>query len=295
MAGIMESKFEKREYICTGEVQSLSIISKTDGIRITSGDVKQMQITYWEKPEKYEYDLSESDGKVMLAFRKSGSFLSGIHCTLKDTSIEVVVPRDFMGAVDLNCVSGEITAAGIHVSRLTIACTSGTVKITDLVSGNEVRVINKTGDIKLCGISCTDIVASNKSGTVHLEDVMAHGLANVTLSSGSIKCINLAAEKDVTVSNKSGVINLESVSAEGSASASNTSGGVHFEALCAGGNITLKSTSGSIKGSIVGKEEDFSIHSVSCSGANNLKTASTNGSKQLNVKTTSGSIKVKFI
>ena len=91
--------------------------------------------------------------------------------------------------------------------------------------------------------------------------------------------------------NNSGVIKLERVDAGGEIFAKNTSGGVHFDSLKAAGNLTFESNSGSVKGSIVGKESDYSILSKTTSGGNNL-TDSRTGSKELNAKTTSGSIKI---
>ncbi len=251
----MESRYEKREYECRERIDQLLIDSRTDGIRITGGDVRNVRISYWENPGKYEYVCTEADGKLTLAFGGSSGILSGIHYTFKDTTIEVVVPRDFTGSMNLKCVSGKIEVTDLHTDNLTIGCTSGSIKVSNVLSDGSVTVDNKTGTIKLA-------------------EVKASG--------------------DVSITDKSGLIHVNGLQTEGSFHAGNTSGGIHFESLKAAGNINLKSTSGSVKGSIIGNENDYSIQAGTKTGVNNL-TNSRNGDRELNVKVTSGSIKVKFI
>ena len=98
---------------------------------------------------------------------------------------------------------------------------------------------------------------------------------------------------DIDVENTSGSINLVKVSAEGNISAHNSSGGIKLEDLKAGGDINLSNTSGSIKGSILGKQSDYKIRSEVTSGSSNLSNSDT-GSRELNAKVTSGSIKIEF-
>ena len=123
---------------------------------------------------------------------------------------------------------------------------------------------------------------------------MSQGNITIDNKSGSIKLSEVKATKDVSVMNKSGLIRVNDLQTEGAFLSGNTSGGIHFENLKTGGSIHLKSTSGSVKGSIIGKEEDYSILAGTKTGMNNL-TNSRNGGKELNVKVTSGSIKIQFV
>ena len=255
MDGLMKSKYVKREYECSERIDQLRIDSKTDAIRITSGDVMRVRISYWENPGKYEYSCTEADGKLTLAFDMSRGILGGIHCTFKDTTIEVVVPRDFAGSMDVKCTSGKIELTDIHTENISIGCTSGLIRLSDVVSQGNITIDNKSGSIKLSEVKAT---------------------------------------KDVSVMNKSGLIRVNDLQTEGAFLSGNTSGGIHFENLKTGGSIHLKSTSGSVKGSIIGKEEDYSILAGTKTGMNNL-TNSRNGGKELNVKVTSGSIKIQFV
>ena len=47
MDGLMKSKYVKREYECSERIDQLRIDSKTDAIRITSGDVMRVRISFW--------------------------------------------------------------------------------------------------------------------------------------------------------------------------------------------------------------------------------------------------------
>ena len=109
-----------------------------------------------------------------------------------------------------------------------------------------------------------------------------------------ISLINATVAKDVSVGNHSGLIRLLNVSAGSSVIAGNRSGGIHIESLKTGGNIDLSTKSGSIRGTIVGRESDYSIISHTTSGYNGL-TDSRTGEKQLNAHATSGAIRISFI
>ena len=230
MFDFFNSKIIKREYQCTQDTTLIKIISSSDSIRVTSGDTDQVRITYYECPGKHEYDLKDNNGILSLVDKKIISLLWGIHYIFLDTTMDVTIPKDFAGTLDLHCTSGRIMLKDITAGSLKGNCTSGAIRGENVSIGNEAQ------------LSCT---------------------------SGSIKLDNFKA-REITASDHSGIIRFENVTAEGSINAHNTSGGVHFEMLKAGGNIALKTTSGSIKGSIVGNESDYSIMSKTTSGMNNL-------------------------
>ena len=288
-----DSRYEQREYECREKTDEIYILSSSDSIKLLSGDVDKVKITYWERPGKHEYDLNESGGKLSLTRKDLKNVNWGIYIGYHDTSIVVTVPKDFNGALDLNASSGSVEAKNTAAEYLKIHNSSGSIRVSNIDSQNAVNLKNTSGSIKIDNTKATDVTAENTSGSIKMEDINANGILSAENTSGSVHLTDVVATKDITCKNNSGSINFDRVTTDGSVNAANTSGGVHFESLKAGGNITLKATSGSVKGSIIGKESDYSILSKTTSGGNNL-TDSRNGSKELNVNTTSGSIKINF-
>lgn len=156
--------------------------------------------------------------------------------------------------------------------ELEAECSSGAVSVEDF-NGKELKVGTSSGSIKVSGANVAgDAGASSSSGSIKIDGITCEKLT-CTSTSGSVYVNDATVEKDVCFDT--------------------TSGAVKFDSLKAKGDIECESTSGSVRGSIVGSEADYSIRTKTTSGSCNL-TDSKGGSKNLNVKTTSGSIHIDF-
>ncbi|MBR4725168.1 MAG: DUF4097 family beta strand repeat protein [Lachnospiraceae bacterium] len=294
MFDFFNSKIIKREYQCAQDTTDIKIVSSSDSIRVTSGDVDAVRITYCECPGKHEYELNEAERRFSLVNKKITSFLWGIYHIFLDTTMDIVVPKNYAGVLDLHCTSGRITLTDMSAGSLKSECSSGAFRASNVGIGYEANITCTSGSVKLENMAAGDITATASSGCVVIDNARSVGGLNAKTTSGVIKINNTYVVKNLIAKNSSGSIRFGNVVVDGSIAAHNTSGGVHFESLKAGGNIKLKTTSGSIKGSIVGNESDYSILSKTTSGMNNLDNSRT-GSRQLDAHATSGSIKIEFI
>ncbi len=293
MFDFFDSKLIKREYTCQENTDYINIVSSSDGIRVIGGDVESVRISYWECPGKHEYELNEAEGRLSLIHKEIASFLWGVHCIFLDTTIEMVVPREFAGVLDLHCSSGGMALKGVSAGTIKVEASSGAVRGAGIVSAGSADVHTSSGSVSLTDTSCADLNISTSSGLVHMEGLRASGTVTTGTSSGGISLTGSEVLKDICISDHSGMIRFEHVTAGGSIDAGNTSGGIHFNMLRAGSNISFHSTSGSIKGLIDGHESDYSISAHTTSGINNLGNSGT-GAKKLCAETTSGGIKIAF-
>jgi len=294
MSDLFGAKMIEREYVCREKTELISIVSTSDAIRIVSGDVDNVTVSYMECPGKHEYTLTEQDGKLSLEYISNISIIWGLQQIFTDTTIDVTVPGDFCGALELTASSGRTVLSDLNIAYLNSGSSSGSVKASNVNSAGPVCIRNSSGTIKLKDISAADVTVNNTSGGVNMDQVRSLGGINAGVTSGSISLSGSTAQNDISLSNHSGAIRLEDVTAGGSVNASNTSGGIHFASLKAGGNLSFSTTSGSIKGSVIGNESDYSITSNTTTGSNGL-TDSEGGAKELNAHATSGSIKIVFI
>lgn len=175
--------------------------------------------------------------------------------------------------IDFTDKSTVITLPHDYKCGLDLNASSGGMDLTD-ITGSDIKIRNSSGSIKISNTTGDSLSAENTSGSITLENV----------TSGS----------DITVSNTSGSIKLENVTADGDVNAGGSSGSIKLDNLNAAGNINIKNTSGSIRGTIKGKQSDFKIKAEVTSGSCNLAN-SDSGSRDLNIKTTSGSIKIDFV
>ncbi len=156
----------------------------------------------------------------------------------------------------------------------------------------ELDLHNSSGGFEVRDVAGSKVDVGNKSGGIELENVKGEAV-NVQNSSGGIRLTNVESDTDVNVLNSSGSISLTAVTAGGNVNAENTSGSIKLDDLKAGGNINLSNTSGSIRGTIVGNKSDYKIRSQVTSGSSNLDDTDT-GSRELNARVSSGSIKIEF-
>ena len=224
----------EKTYTCENEVRSVRISERSGGIIVQKGKVDHAVVEYFDRKDKSEYEISESDGELLIERKKEKGFSFFEINFFSEPVMTVTVPEDLEG---------------------------------------ELNVSDKSGSIRISDIGAEQITVSNMSGSVKLD--------------------NAASASDLTVNNTSGSITLKDAEAAGDITVSNTSGSIRVENLKSGGNISLKNTSGSIKGTIAGKESDYRITAKVVSGSCSLKN-SDQGSRDLNVSNTSGSISLSF-
>ena len=268
------SKIIKCDYVCDERIVQISIFTSSDKIIVESGNVENVMISYMECPGKHEYDLTEENGTLALHKKNIFSFLWGLYQVFLDSAVRVTVPAGFDGSLVIKCSSGKTVIENVNPERINIECSSGAVKIENVNTGR--------------------IDVSSSSGAIKLTNVNSGSDINAGCSSGMISLINANVSKDISFGSHSGLIRLLNVNAGGSVTVGNKSGGIHLESLKTGGNIDLSTMSGAIKGTIAGKESDYSIMSSTTSGYNGLANSRT-GAKQLNANAKSGAIKISFL
>lgn len=155
----------------------------------------------------------------------------------------------------------------------------------------EVKTTSTSGGTKISGAECSDLSAKTSSGSIKLENISADNSVNVKATSGSVKVSNVAASKS-SFETSSGSIKLENLVSTEKIIAKATSGSIHITDIVSDA-IGIKASSGSVGGTIKGRESDYSVLANTSSGSCNLDN-SREGTKTLDVETTSGSVKISF-
>ena len=304
----------EKKYECSSDIESLLVLERSERLVIRSGNVSKATIVYYVPQRDDNVNISEANGKLTFEREDTKNYISINFGSVQDTSTEIVLPADFKGTIDatdrsgsmnvntlekldglkLHNSSGSLMLENVSVlSDVEVVCSSGSLFIEKLDVAGNLTLEEHSGRTSANNIVVTgDFSAKTSSGSSEYSNTTVAGTFSVNGSSGSINCSRLESN-DISVENSSGSIKLEDVSAKDSLYAKNTSGSINCENIDAGKTITLKNGSGSIKGTIAGKEKDYSILSNSKSGSSNLED-SRKGEKELNVSTGSGSIKIEF-
>ncbi len=284
--------FEEHIYEADGKINDLDILEHSEQIEVYTSDVDRVKITYYV-PEGQDDDviIKESGGKLSYKRSDKPHFYISIGINFTDTTTVVELPKDYKGEIKAKASSGSIKAYEIdNEADFEVSSTSGSINVSD-IECKAFTVTASSGSVSCGDIECDDALVKASSGSVKVKNMDAKGsVVTIGATSGSVSVEELVA-KEVSVTANSGSVRMNKVECD-TAFAKTTSGSLKFEELKAD-EITLKNTSGGIRGTIDGKEEDYSIISSTTSGSNNL-TNSRSGSKTLDVSTTSGSIRVEF-
>ncbi len=132
-----------------------------------------------------------------------------------------------------------------------------------------------------------DIVIDSKMGDVDMSGVS--GNVNISLSYGDIK-VSSCEKIKLICADKCGDIELENIL--GSIEANSKLGDIEFKNIS--GDISLKNACGDIEGTIMGREEEYTVNAKTSVGDNNLQDRS-GGTKKLDIKNDCGDIEVRFV
>lgn len=190
-----------------------------------------------------------------------------------DGRVIVFIPEGLVCSLECKCSSGDISVSDLELSTLTLSLSSGDIKVENCSSGAA--------------------VISGTSGDIRVSRLTVDGDLTVTLTSGEISCSDIVCSGSAALKATSGDISVSSLTAEGAFNCKVTSGDIDISSL-ASPDITVKNTSGDINLTVLGDEKEYRVSAEASSGDVDAPRSS-KGDKSLDVKTSSGDIKVEFI
>ncbi len=276
---------------CSQEIYDILIQERAEDVKVELANVSYPSIKYVNYKGKEEVKVTDSAGVLSFYRPAVNTNFVGVNMQ-EDTDTTLVLPKDYSGTLTIRTSSGDITAdIDLKLLKFEAEASSGDVLLSNFSSEESAIIKTTSGDIVVEGLATGDSVDfSASSGSLKLSDIVAAKGILAKTTSGSIYLEDSSFDK-IDFEASSGSITLVSDSAS-SVKVKTTSGTISLDKLEAD-SISLEASSGSIKGTIDGEESDYSIISTTSSGSSNLKDKR-EGSKTLDVKTTSGSIKLSF-
>ncbi len=166
----------------------------------------------------------------------------------------------------------EIVLPAAEYSSLHLQTDTGDIRVTDVTAAQDIVLQTDTGDIELSGISA------------------AAGIA-ATADTGDIRLSNVTATQKITLKSDVGDLTLNSVSAAEIEAGADT-GNISVSGVGAG-TITLATDTGDIRGTLAGKQNDYTISVQTGTGSSNLQSGGS-GAKRLTASTDVGDIELYF-
>lgn len=165
----------------------------------------------------------------------------------------------------------EIVLPAAEYSSLHLQTDTGDIRVTDVTAAQDIVLQTDTGDIELTGGNAANIAATADTGDIRLSDV--------------------TATQKITLKSDVGDLTLNSVSAAEIEAGADT-GNISVSGVGAG-TITLATDTGDIRGTIAGKQNDYTISVQTDTGSANLQSGGS-GANRLTASTDVGDIELYF-
>ena len=220
--------------------------------------------------------LQSADGGNSRKGRFSLSILGGIiklGWNKPTPTVELFLPPDAL--VDLLAHTGNCS---IKVNGMNALCD------TDLKTTNS--------RIALESVTCMRLEARTTNARIVLEQVNAKQNIQCTTTNSRIESHQVHCGGNITLATSNSRITAEATAARGELSLTTSNSSMDINALSADA-ITLRTSNGSISGTLPGRMSDWAIKSSTSNGSNSLPTDQP-GPKPLRVRTSNGSIRVRF-
>jgi DUF4097 and DUF4098 domain-containing protein YvlB len=229
---------------------------------------------------RYYANISNIGNKLTI---ERGKRPIGIFINTFDVRVEVFIPKSYMNSIIIKTRSGRIEAADKFICRkINIESSSGSIEVNN-ITAEMVSIKASSGRINAGNVE-GDVSAETSSGYIQFDQI--NGSLTANTSSGSIKSELVSG--NVNIRTKSGEINLGNIG--GNVSAETSSGAIKMD-MVNGNIIVAETSSGSIHCSVGENMENISL--TSSSGGITLNIPQ-NISSSFSSRTSSGGLSTPF-
>lgn len=258
-----------------------NILSLDMEIESTAGST--VKLSYYNGAEEYvTADLSSGvlkikEDKVFRMF------------AFKVPRIVIEVPTRVLNRINVEKTSGSCSVTGFDVDSVNFKSSSGSISMND-IQGNKCAIQSSSGSTSINSSSFNDIAVKSSSGSIKMEGVKSK-TNDISASSGSVKLTDVDFDY-LKTHTSSGSVKIEGNIAKTDMSA--TSGSLRFtDNIALSSESSFEAHSGSIKLYLVPSPEYFFDTKVNSGSVKNDLDSNRMGSVPIQVKATSGSIRIE--
>jgi DUF4097 and DUF4098 domain-containing protein YvlB len=280
--GLSEEDLVNVQEIGLEDITGIEILYRWEEIVIRQNDTDEFILKEYmnRNNPRYYANISNTGNKLTV---ERGRRPIGIFINNFNVRAEILVPKSYMNSISIKTRSGRIEAADEFVFRnINIESSSGAIKVNS-ITAETVNIKASSGSIN-AGTVEGDVFAETSSGRIKFDQITGSLTANA--SSGSINSESVSG--NVNIRTNSGEINLGNIG--GNVSAEASSGTIKMD-MVNGSIIAVETSSGAIHCSTGENMENISL--TSSSGAVTLNIPR-NISSNFSSRTSSGRLSTPF-
>lgn len=176
--------------------KEIKIDSDAGDIYIKTGNDKETKVVIYGDVKQLE--VNDTDNLYIKYVAKK---CIGLCFNVKKSKIEIYLPKDYEGNLDIENKYGDTTIAEFLNANANVSAYYGDIDIDGI---NDAKVHNKCGDITIDTINNADV--ENNYGDIEIKNVLSS--VNVDDDCGDIEINNLTIEKNSTIKNSLGDIDI---------------------------------------------------------------------------------------
>jgi DUF4097 and DUF4098 domain-containing protein YvlB len=284
--GLSEKNLVNTREIELEHITGIEILYRGENVIIRQGGTDKLVLKEYMSRDnpRYYANVSDTGGKITI---ERGDRPIGILINTFYARAEVFIPESYMGPVTVKTSSGDIEAVdGFVCAGISFESSSGNIKI-DSVTAEAVNIKTRSGNID-AGTVQGDVSAVSSSGRVRFGQIT--GSLTATASSGNIR--GELVNGSITAKTTSGNISCSAGENAGDISLASTSGNIALN-IPEGTVLNFSSRTSSGRLSTPFPEKLFSP--VSDRNLTQGRIGGDNPAKNIDIRTSSGSIKIDWI
>jgi hypothetical protein len=280
----IEKSFDEQgqEIVLNLSYADVTIEPSTDG---------QIHLTYDNSENSY-FELKETDRTLRLTQRTKNTLFPGVTVGVSERlDVLLRLPAGRSGELSVGGASSRISASDLELQdEMLLSGVSGDLTVINCKAPS-IDASTTSGEIRLHALETKRLQVGSVSGEIELSEIGGGVTLSLSSTSGAISVQEVEAGT-LSAGTVSGKITLDTVSGE-SAKLSSTSGNASFKAADFQ-TIKFSTVSGDLSGTVVGKAEDYTVHTDTVSGSNGLSGHRERGKRTLDLSSTSGSFALDF-
>lgn len=266
-------------------------------IKVVPSSDEDMHITYYDKKDKQEYKVVENATTFMIHYEESKettfNLLFNFNIYEEDHNVELQLPKDYKGTLDLNTTYGEIEMNGFEeLEEINISTTHENVILNRIKTEKDARIVTTHGYVNVSDLETKRLMdVSSTHGNLEFKNIHAQELQAQT-TYGKIDVKEIQSDSDIQLRSTHEDILMYDVRSKERIDVNTTYGLIRFDDLDAK-ELRFETTHESIDGNLKGALQEYQVtYSVSHGESNIMET--NEGQKKLYMKTTYGDIDVSF-
>jgi len=282
----------------SAELRGVRIAAREAGINVTSMATGTVRVKYDVHKEE-EFRVNIEDGVLVIKEWVPQRWMLWLKAIInlgwegKRWIIELTLPKQFDGFIELESSNHSVSVEQINVSSLSARTSNGRIIVDGVKSAGELTVTSSNGTTSLRNSSAAgNVRVETSNGRAEAETVDCGGDMAVRTSNGRLT-IESCNSVSINAKTSNGGASLTQVTAEKELAVKTSNGAIEVDAISAGKQIKLTSSNSSITGRLSGSASQYTIVTRTSNGKA-LPPSGGNGPTRLEATTSNGRIRLDF-